>query len=302
MPDADVGPAAATPTASSSVGSVVARFGRILAPIGVMTAILFYFGYVRQRAFYQYFGLDLGTLRFSTADFLVGSAQVAFLPLASALLAALLMVVAHHALMLGLRRGSAAWSKATVLTFAGLGLAMFAIAVAGLGDVAAFRSGYAALIPPIALCLGALLTAYSVYLGDRYLALPAEVREGLDTTRTLGLSILTAVLLVGAFWATATFAEYRGTVAARAIELSLPVEPQAVIYSKQRLYITGPGVHLAELESTNAAYSYRYTGLRLLVHANERWFLLPAGWSHVDGSTVIILPDTAADIRVDLAP
>jgi hypothetical protein len=51
-----------------------------------------------------------------------------------------------------------------------------------------------------------------------------------------------------------------------------------------------------------AAFIYRYDGLRPLIHSGGHWFLLPAGWTHSDSATVVILPDTASSIRVDLAP
>jgi hypothetical protein len=42
--------------------------------------------------------------------------------------------------------------------------------------------------------------------------------------------------------------------------------------------------------------------LRPLIHSGGHWFLLPAGWTHSNGATVIILPDTEPGIRVELGP
>jgi hypothetical protein len=57
-----------------------------------------------------------------------------------------------------------------------------------------------------------------------------------------------------------------------------------------------------QIAGADAAFTYRYDGLRPLLHSGGHWFLLPAGWTHGNGATVIILPDTAPSIRVDLAP
>jgi hypothetical protein len=239
---------------------------------------------------------------FSATDYLVGSAQVSFLPVATVLIVALMAVVFHQAVATLLRRRTTRWAKSAVWMSACLGASLLCFAAFGLGNRSGFRTGYSALGPPIALSFGALLVAFSVHLAGKHLSLAKETRRALDGTWTAMLSILVAVQLVGLFWATATFADFRGRVAAQAFEVSLPLEPRAAVYAKQRLYITGPGIQLAELAGSNAAYSYRYSGLRLLVHTNNRWFLLPAGWKHTNGATVIILPDTSTDIRVDLAP
>jgi hypothetical protein len=90
--------------------------------------------------------------------------------------------------------------------------------------------------------------------------------------------------------------------AARAFELSLPLQSQAVVYSKVRLHITGPGVAVVDLNPTDALYQFRYNGLRTLLHSSGRWFLLPVGWTADNGATVVLLPDDSPDIRIDLAP
>ncbi len=57
------------------------------------------------------------------------------------------------------------------------------------------------------------------------------------------------------------------------------------------------GVHEAQLRGADAAYRYRYSGLRLLAWSNNRYFLLPDGWSSADQIT-IILPDSD-NLRVE---
>lgn len=80
------------------------------------------------------------------------------------------------------------------------------------------------------------------------------------------------------------------------------MQPEAVVYSSQHLQITGPGITETRLSATDAAFAFRYNGLRPLIHSGGRWFLLPAGGTHSNDATVIILPDATPGIRVELGP
>ena len=158
------------------------------------------------------------------------------------------------------------------------------------------------LTAPIALGIGALLLEYTVHTAAVYLPLSKQLRDALGRTRNLRRVLIGALLLVSAFWTTAIVAQQRGDAFARAFEASLAVQPRAVVYSRERLEITGPGVKEFHLAGADAAFIYRYDGLRPLIHSGGHWFLLPAGWTHGNLATVVILPDTASSIRVDLAP
>jgi len=49
------------------------------------------------------------------------------------------------------------------------------------------------------------------------------------------------------------------------------------VFSAERLSL-GPEVNVAALEQEGNAYRYRYTGLRLLAHANGRYLLISPQW------------------------
>ena len=53
----------------------------IVAPITVVGALLFYFGYVSARAQYEYFGIDVDTIGLSTQDYVMRSPQPLLVPL-----------------------------------------------------------------------------------------------------------------------------------------------------------------------------------------------------------------------------
>src|ERR1700729_1167863 len=53
----------------------------IVAPVTVLGALLFYFGYVSSRSQYAYFGVDVDTIGLSTQDYVIRSPQPLLVPL-----------------------------------------------------------------------------------------------------------------------------------------------------------------------------------------------------------------------------
>ena len=53
----------------------------IVAPVTVLSALLFYFGYVSSRSQYAYFGVDVDTIGLSTQDYVIRSPQPLLVPL-----------------------------------------------------------------------------------------------------------------------------------------------------------------------------------------------------------------------------
>lgn len=282
------------------LGPVIEFASRVLAPAGVVTAVLYYFGYVREQALFAYFGVDLGSVGFSTTDYLVRSAGTVFLPLAVVLVAGVAAVFAHNLLGYLLGRASPRWRRVVWITVGVLALGLLVMGVVGLRNRT--DPAFSSLAYPLALGSGAVLVEYVVETGWARKTAPPQVLTLLAANRTVRRVLLAALLLVAAFWATADVARQRGLVAARAIEVSLPLQPQAIVYGRDRLQITGPGVSLERLDAAGAAFAFRYNGLRTLVHSNGHWFLLPAGWTRDNGASVIMLPDSPTGIRVDLAP
>ena len=66
----------------------------IAAPITVISAILFYFGYVSSHAEYGYFGIDVNTIGLSTQDYIMHSPSL-LVPLLALVVIGLALVVAH---------------------------------------------------------------------------------------------------------------------------------------------------------------------------------------------------------------
>src|SRR3989442_15313377 len=53
----------------------------IVAPATLLSALLFYFGYVSARAQYEYFGVDVDTIGLGTQDYIMRSPQPLLMPL-----------------------------------------------------------------------------------------------------------------------------------------------------------------------------------------------------------------------------
>jgi hypothetical protein len=284
----------------SGLEPVIGFVSRVLIPAGLLTAVLYYFGYVREQALFSHFGIDLSIVGFSTTDYLVRSTSTVFFPLATVLVLGVAAIAVHYLFVYLLPRLNDRWRR---VVWVSLGALAFVLLVAGVvGLQRRTNPAFGPLFAPIALASGAFLLEYTTEMVQTHESVPDQLSTVLASTQTVRRGLLAALALVAVFWTTTTVAQQRGIAAANAIEISLPIHPQAIVYSRTRLQITGPGVTLSRLDASNAAFAYRYSGLRTLVHAGGRWFLLPAGWTRDNGATVIVLPDSVNDIRVDLSP
>jgi hypothetical protein len=77
----------------------------------------------------------------------------------------------------------------------------------------------------------------------------------------------------------------------RRLTSELPYQTQVVVYSPKRLELTAPNVREESLSGADAAYRFRYTGLRLLDHVGGKYFLVSDGWTPRYG-VVIVLAET----------
>ncbi|HEY2209483.1 MAG TPA: hypothetical protein VGH26_09350, partial [Gaiellaceae bacterium] len=77
-------------TDSSLVGSqgrrVAGLIVAVVAPVTLITALAYYFGYRRESAFAGYFGIDPSALGFTTNDYVLRSVDALFVPITVVLL------------------------------------------------------------------------------------------------------------------------------------------------------------------------------------------------------------------------
>lgn len=239
--------------------------GAVLPQTALLTGLLFYFGWVRTRETYAYFGVDVELLDFSTSDYLLRSVNSAFPPLMAIGLLTVVLAALHD------RRTTVVAPAALAIGAASVAIGLTGIAVGGFGH----SLGIAL---PICLTAGFSLIAY----GDR-------------TAPRLRTGVLLGLALLGLFWSVSLYAIEIGRSRAEALHRRLHSEIQAVLFSERRLSIEGRGVQHAT-QPSDSRYRHRYSGLLLLAEAQDRYFLLPVDW--VKGDSVFLIPESD-DIRLD---
>ena len=120
-----------TETSSSLFGSegrrLLSVLAAVIAPATLITALAYYFGYRRERAFAGFFGIDVSALGFSTNDYVLRSVDSLFVPVSVVLLVAFAAVFLHALAGNRLHRVNLTPVAAVVgLVALGAGIALFA--------------------------------------------------------------------------------------------------------------------------------------------------------------------------------
>jgi hypothetical protein len=91
-------------------------------------------------------------------------------------------------------------------------------------------------------------------------------------------SLAVVISAVCALWAASLYAHNIGVQDARALVRNLPCSAAVVIYSTQRLALSGPGLMRMQLPP-GSYYHFEYQGFRLLTARSGTYYLLPVGWN-----------------------
>lgn len=275
-----------------------------VAPLTLVTALLFYFGYVSTREFFRYFGIDVDIVGLSSQEFVMRSPGALFIPVMVLLLLAAGLLIGHRVLRRRLLAAAMPTQRRVVgaIAWTGIAFVLIGLALALLVPVVGGWD-YAALLTPLSLAVGAGLSAYA-----------AATARALGSTR-VGRSvvvILVVVMAAGAFWCTATLAQWWGLGQARALASDLRSLPAVVLDTKERIYPGNTAITFQEL-STPASeqdpsvkapaptYAFRYFGLRLLTQGGGRLFLVPDTWSP-DASTLVVPYNDDVRLRFRFVP
>ncbi|MDX6264845.1 MAG: hypothetical protein QOH84_6533 [Kribbellaceae bacterium] len=246
---------------------------RIVAPVTLISGLLFYFGYVSARAQYEYFGIDVDTIGLRTQDYVMRSPQPLLVPLLGITLLAVAGLLLHNAIQ----------PTATTIRRAKIiAIALLLLGVLGLiGYPLLGHLPYYALVVPAVIGLAAATLGYLSYF-DRKAA-------GLTPQYVL-LGLLAVVTTTCAFWATATTAQYSGRGLAKSDARNLRQFPVVILDTKERLQLRSPGIEETSLRTgTEQSFNYRYRGLRLLVVGQNRLFLVPQQWNAANTTFVVPL-------------
>lgn len=278
---------------------------KILTEIGSLvalgTALLYYFGWMRNETQARAFGADDSVFLMSPQDYMLRSMDVVFFPMLLLLLVSLSGIVLHRRFILpritapaspspptptpGLRRIGC---LANVLRLAWLVPILVGIPLL---FVAPSVGRYTL---PFWFAIGILGTWY----GSSLRRIATADRLPMARSMVILAAALSAVTL---FWMTERVARTVGAAHADAIKADVATELKAVtVYSAKRLHLSGSGVVETELGDAEDAYRYRYDGLFLLQRSGGKYFLLTPEWN-VDSGKLIVLSDNDL-VRFEFGP
>lgn len=268
----------------------------VVAPITIISALLFYFGYVSSRAQYAYFGVDVDTIGLSTQDYVMRSPQPLLVPLLVLVMIAVALVALH--LWVTAWLGRARPERARIVTHRALYIGLVILA-AGITLIILYPVladwPYYNLVTPIIVAVGAGVVAYSWRLVSRLPPQPDALPSpaGSPALRRMGLVLLCVLVAATLFWSTATIAQWSGRGLARQDARHLDDLPRVILDTKERLYITDPFIKETALPASEGqTFRYRYRNLRLLIQGKDRMFLVPDAWSASDSTLVVPLDDS----------
>lgn len=272
-----------------SVKSILEGVSKVLAPSTLIVSLLVYYGWVRTEALYTTLGINQSLLQLSNQDYILRSIRVMFEPLRWFLLVALACIWTHFVLSRYIdNRQRLIWGWAIFAIIIGLLLA------AGLTMVSFSLITLEWLIWLLSL----IAAGYGLYLLERVKLKHQDMgwtKHLPSNLLRLSYWLLLILLILSTFVSVGEYAEIIGR---RDVARLVEVSPQVVVYSREPLGLSGNTVQVVE---TNAhIYTHRYQGLKFLIHADDKYFLIPKSWS-IQAPRLIVLPDSDM-IRLEFAP
>jgi hypothetical protein len=285
-------------TAPGRLERLVESGKAVIPPLTLLSALLFYFGYVSARSQYEYFGVDVDTIGLGTQDYIMRSPQPLLTPLLVVAAAGAGSVAAHAAVR---RRIDAPASARTAVRLRRLGRCAQVAGVLGLAGGLLLLAAYAflrdwplyGLVTPLLIAAGGTLVRAGAAL-RRLLQAPAAAATPLRRTST---ALVYLVVAVSAFWMTATVAQWSGRGLAMYQANRLDKLPSVILDTKESLFLRSPGVQETRLPASEGqTFHYRYRHLRLLIHGKDRMFLVAGKWS-ASSSTIIVPLDGSVRVQ-----
>jgi hypothetical protein len=275
--------------------------GSVVAPVTLITALMFYVGWVRSNALFQRFGVDAALLQFSNQDYLLRSVDSLWLPVGLLLLAWLSGLAAYNAVRA--RIGCAEHARRVRLVARLLITGGSLLALLGTTEVVLpGRLLLPALVFPVALGVGVTATYYGAWLLRCAAAIGPPGPTVVPGHPALPAILTTLLVMLGLFWASGEYAKAIGRGIADRIAADPGGRPSVVVCSEKRLYLGG-GVTVAEEvlpADPTARFRYRYSRLRLLTAFGDRLFLIPESWSAGGRAAILLVLDSS--MRVETGP
>ena len=268
--------------ALSRIAKTVVSIG---SPLALITALMFYFGWVRTQVQARELGYDVAVLQLSTTDYLLKSINVLF-PI---VVAALLLILVGYAVFSAALQRLADRDDRDVIAaraYRTTGVVAIASLVAGAICFAIPATRFAAI--PVSLTVAVAC----VFARDRLRPLVEKRRWG-----TAGQVLTLVLLALLLFWDTERIAGKLGEQFAADIAAYPKQFPEIIIYSQDELNIEAEGVKQEVISATDGGYRFRHTGLRLMERAGDNYVLINEFW-YAGRGRVIVLKDSQ-DVRFE---
>ncbi|MGW5718527.1 hypothetical protein ACWEVP_20325 [Amycolatopsis sp. NPDC003865] len=263
----------------------------VAANLALFSALLYFFGLVYTQQFFGYFRVHYTVLDQTAQEILARGAFGLHLPIGAAAGTGLvLFAVVRLARFLLPDRIRAALARIgpPVATIAGLALVGVTVPAVLGADPFDLYAG----LPGLAFATGVVLAV----TGWRRLV------PGTHAPAFLVAEWITTYLLVafGLFWAVSDYSAQVGVREAFTAAARIPALPAVTVYSERSLSLEAEGVRQAGCGQPEAAYKYRYTGLKLLLQSGGQYVFVTARWRPSDG-VAFVVPRSGA-LRLEFAP
>lgn len=278
-----------TDAKSRDVSTSMKVLAEIVAPTTVITALLVYIGWIRNQAYYGYFGVSQGVLKPSVQDYALRSVDVTFGAVARLVAFGLMFLAFDWAMSQAAKRSRD--HKVVRWLIIGTALLGLVLVVVGLLFILGVTPG---LVPSAV--AGAVLLGVGVVLILRFGPLAVGARR---TTGFVATATLYTTLILALFWAATLYAQDLGQRAARGVDEDPSVLPLVTIFSDTYLDLPGSRVQASQVQAQGKPF-FRYTGITLMTYSNDRWFLITGKYDHGYRSSVVVLRDSPS-IRVEIA-
>lgn len=293
------GPAAGSPAAGlTQLGKAL---GSVVAPTTLLAAVLYYFGLVHAHYFFDYFGVDPTVLGLTPVDYISRSVGALVVPVIIAAILALVALWADGALRAHLATGSGR----RLLRILWPVMAVGGLVLAAGGLLGAFATTLLTQViagAPLGLAVGVLLVAYAVRM-RRYLV---ATEQGTDRGGSRAWAaarewaLVFVLVAISLFAAANDYGAASGTAYARQFVADLQSYPNVAVYSERSLSLHAPGVQEVRCPDPQAAYRFRYDGLRLILESGGQYLFVPKMWTRAQG--VAFLIPQSSSLRLEFYP
>lgn len=281
--------------ATEALPRLLKYVGAVVAPATLATALLLQFGRLGSAGYFRYFGVNFTVLDLGTNEFLQTGADGLWVPAAGAGVLALLAIWTNRLLLSRLPAEGRSRTVHVLIPVLGVvGAVLMTLALLDLAfGVRPFWGDSEA--GGLSLAFGTVLLVYAIRLvrltpppGKQPRRDDPAIRRRAEAAGLAEWGAAFLLVSIGLYWAAGQYAFGVGTGRALELRAALPSQPAAVLYSQHSLSIDVPGVTGVRCKDPDAAYHFRYDGLRLVRQSGGQYLLLPATWTRETGSALLI--------------